>query len=322
MEKGKAMAIFEHKSDHIIFRFLGLKIKIRTNRKNIKEIRLLNKIFEDENNGCVNLPKVKNRHETLELLLNSNNSISRYGDGEFNLIYGNDLAFQNYSEELAGRLKEILKSANPNIMIGIPNKFGSLKNETEGSADFWRSFLVYNRANIYKILDLNKHYYDPEITRPYMGNKNKSECGEIFEKFKKLFADKNIITVEGRFSRLGYNNDLFSRAKSIKRILCPAKNAYEKYSEILTECKQHSKDNLFIIALGPTATVLAYDLAESGYRAIDLGHLDIEYEWFLQGATKKVPIKNKYVNESKTGKISTSLNDTEFEKEILKDLSM
>ncbi len=319
------MAIFENKSDHIIFKVFGIKIKIRTNRKSIKEIRLLNKIFEDENfinNGCVNIPKVKDRHETLEILLNSNKSISRYGDGEFNLIYGNDLAFQNYTEELSKRLKEILKDTDENIMVGIPNKFGTLEKETAGSADFWRSFLVYNRAFVYSTLDLNKQYYDTDVTRPYMGNKNKSECGEIFEKFKKLFADKNLIIVEGKFSRLGYNNDLFSGAKSIKRILCPAKNAFSKYNEILEECKQHSKDNLFIIALGPTATVLAYDLAKSGYRALDLGHIDIEYEWFLQGATKKVPIKNKYVNETKTGKISTDLNDETFEKEILKDLTM
>lgn len=319
------MAIFENRSDHIIFKLFGIKIKIRTNRKSIKEIRLQNSVFEDEefiNNGCVNIPKVKDRHETLEILLNSNKSIARYGDGEFNLIYGNDLAFQKYSEELAKRLKEILKDNDENIMVGIPNKFGSLANETQGSADFWRRFLVYNRAFVYSTLDMDKLYYDTDVTRPYMGNKNKSECGEIFEKFKKLFSGKNLIIVEGKFSRLGYNNDLFNRAKSIKRILCPAKNAFSKYNEILEECKQHSKDNLFIIALGPTATVLAYDLAKSGYRALDLGHIDIEYEWFLQGATKKVPIKNKYVNEAKTGKISTGLNDETYEKEILKDLTM
>ena len=40
------------------------------------------------------------------------------------------------------------------------------------------------------------------------------------------------------------------------------------------------KDKLFILALGPMATVLAYDLARLGYRALDLGHIDIEYEWF------------------------------------------
>ena len=44
---------------------------------------------------------------------------------------------------------------------------------------------------------------------------------------------------------------------------------------------------MIIIALGPTATVLAYDLAKEGYQALDMGHFDIEYEWYLRNATKK-----------------------------------
>lgn len=48
-----------------------------------------------------------------------------------------------------------------------------------------------------------------------------------------------------------------------------------------------NKAKLVLIALGHTATVLAYDLAEVGYQAIDIGHIDIEYEWFLMRAPKK-----------------------------------
>ena len=42
-----------------------------------------------------------------------------------------------------------------------------------------------------------------------------------------------------------------------------------------------SKNKLILIALGPTATVLSYDLYKLGYHVIDIGHADIEYEWFL-----------------------------------------
>ena len=49
--------------------------------------------------------------------------------------------------------------------------------------------------------------------------------------------------------------------------------------------------------MGPTATVLAYDLACQGYQAIDLGHLDIEYEHYLLHATSIVKIKDKYTND-------------------------
>ena len=52
-----------------------------------------------------------------------------------------------------------------------------------------------------------------------------------------------------------------------------------------------------------------------------MGHIDIEYEWFLQKATKNIAIKNKYVNESKNGKINSKLDDETYQNEILKDLS-
>ena len=51
-------------------------------------------------------------------------------------------------------------------------------------------------------------------------------------------------------------------------------------------CRE-STDSIILIALGPTATVLAYDLSKRGYQAIDVGHIDIEYEWFLNNASKK-----------------------------------
>lgn len=147
----------------------------------------------------------------------------------------------------------------------------------------------------------------------YIDSLNHEEC---FDKLKTIWQDKDVVFVEGEGSRLGYKNDLFSRTKSIKRIICPAKDAFEKYDEILEECKKISKDKLFIIALGPTATVLAYDLTDLGYRALDLGHIDIEYEWFLRNTKEKTAIKDKYVNEVKGGRVVTSIKDQKYLSEI------
>ena len=127
--------------------------------------------------------------------------------------------------------------------------------------------------------------------------------------------------VEGEASRLGVGNDLFKNVASIKRILCPAKNSYSRYEDILKECLKLPEESLYIIALGPTATVLAYDLAKNNRRALDLGHIDIEYEWFLMGVTEKVPIKNKYVNECRNGKVITKIDDKEYLSQICADFS-
>ena len=207
-------------------------------------------------------------------------------------------------------------------MVAIPDRFSALDNFGEAEKYFWRKYMVYNRDKINKILRFDKQYYDACVSRPYMSFRDKSHCKTYFEKFKKIYADKDIIFVEGEASRLGYKNDLFSSAKSIRRIICPAKNAFDKYDEIFATCKKYATQNtIFIIALGPTATILAYDLAASGCRALDLGHIDIEYEWFLMGVKKKVPIKNKYINEVKSGRKVSVVEDENYLNEIIANLS-
>ena len=266
-------------------------------------------------------PKIKSKFETLQLLINSEYSISRFGDGEFKLIFGQDIGFQKYTKDLGEKLQRILVNAETNILIGIPDKFNGLEKFNYQTAKFWRKFLAKNSNKISELIDPGKQYFCAEISRPYIEEKDKSACKRFFNDLKKIWQDKELIFVEGKYTRLGYNNDLFDNAKSINRILCPEQNAYEIYDEIFKICKQCDKNKLFIIALGPTATVLAFDLAKEGFRALDMGHIDIEYEWFLSRANKKIAIENKYVNEVKKGRVTNELQDKNFKKEILADLT-
>ena len=66
-----------------------------------------------------------------------------------------------------------------------------------------------------------------------------------------------------------------------------------------------------------TATCLSYDLSQCGYWAIDIGHVDVEYEWFKMKAKGRVPIKNKYVAESKERYITDSRVDKLYESQII-----
>ena len=108
---------------------------------------------------------------------------------------------------------------------------------------------------------------------------------------------------------MGVGNDLFDNVSSFKRILAPSENAYDAKDTILSYLKGNniSRDVLFILALGPTATVLAYDLYRIGYQALDLGHLDIQYEYSLRQANGKIKIEGKYTNEAENGNIVTDI---------------
>ena len=75
-----------------------------------------------ENQLCM-LPKIKTYDETLDLLINTNCSIARFGDGDFSQIMGLGESFQDPDPILTKRLKEILQSNSTNLYVGIPKVF-------------------------------------------------------------------------------------------------------------------------------------------------------------------------------------------------------
>ncbi len=263
-------------------------------------------------------PDIESIDSTLDYMVQKKCSVSRFGDGEFDMIIGYGNNFQKYDARLSQRLREIVVSDLNNHIICLPNIFGSLKPLRQDSRKFNKTFLKNRRAKIYGFLNLEKQYYNSFCTRPYYMFKDKSNSPRYFEKIKILWGGVDLLIIEGEKSRLGMGNDLFSNARSIKRILCPAENAFAKYDEILQSAKQHGDNALVLIALGMTATVLAYDLAAAGYWAIDIGHIDIEYAWFLSKQTERVIVNGKYTNEAKGGNVvDDQYVTTEYLNEIL-----
>ncbi|MEG2331972.1 MAG: GT-D fold domain-containing glycosyltransferase, partial [Bacteroides sp.] len=153
-------------------------------------------------------------------------------------------------------------------------------------------------------------------TRPYMDFASKEDSGRWFEDMRSIWNDRDVVIIEGAQSRLGVGNDLFDGARSIRRILCPPRNAFERYDEILAQALKLEKGVLFLIALGPTATVLSYQLFKAGYQAVDAGHVDIEYEWWRMNAKRKVKIERKFVNEAAGGDRVKDPADSRYEQQI------
>jgi glycosyltransferase family protein len=261
-------------------------------------------------------PIVKTTDETLNKIINEKCSVSRYGNGEFNIMLKGEQFFQEFNNDLSLRLIEIISSHSKNHIVCIPDVFSNMDRFTDRAINFWNRYLSLNRSKIYHNLDKKKVYYDAMVTRLYIDHKDKSKAAERFLKFRTIWEKREIILVEGEQSRLGAGNNLFSNAKSLRRILCPAENAYSKYEEIITAVKKHDMSKLILLALGPTATVLAYDLSKLGYQAVDIGNVDIEYEWFLKRTQVKTPVKHKYTGEVANGTIVERLDSKEYENEI------
>lgn len=262
----------------------------------IYEARLENKKFEL---GLGNSPIIKSAEELLNVIIHTHKSLARFGDGEFEIMCGRERAwFQGLDMELGKRLKEIIHSSQTHCLIAVANNFGNLDSYTEKAADAIRFYLQGKRDEIVDMIGTEHVFYDAYVTRPYMIYEDKGKANRIYKLFKKIWKNRNLLIVEGTYTRNGVNNDLFSTGNSVRRIIVPSSNAYAHYQNIINcVLKVAHKDDLILITLGPTATILAYDLSELGYQALDIGQVDNEYEWFQKGVFEKTPIEGKGVSE-------------------------
>lgn len=273
----------------------------------------------------IKIPKILSIEETIEEIINNKKSISRFGDGEFYFLLGEENLKQIYfktdfSFELQEKLIQVIQSNLDNHLVCLWDNFGSLEKYTESGKAIARMHMLRFRNELNPYLDFNKTYGNAFISRPYINLQNKEISSHYFELIKKIWDKQDVVIIEGEGSRLGVGNDLFDNAKSIERVLCPSENAFSCYDEILDYAKTLPKNKLILIALGMTATILAYDLAKLGFWAIDIGHIDIEYEWYKQKTLLPVAVKNKYVNDESSRKFK-DVNDEKYKSSIIKTIS-
>lgn len=264
------------------------------------------------------VPKIASIDNTIDKIIQSHCSISRFGDGEILLLSDKNksIGFQEANSMLSQKLKEVILSNDPTHLVCLSDTFEDLHRYNRKAKRFWRTHFFLYQWVWEKYIDKDKLYYNTFVTRPYMDFADKTKSKDWFTNMKEIWKNRDVVFIEGEKSRLGVGNDFFDHAKSIKRILCPPQNAFNRYDDIIKEAVKQNRDVLFLIALGPTATALAYDLHKAGYQAIDAGHVDIEYEWWRMKAKRKVKIPQKYVNEAVGGEIVTNAG-MEYQNQII-----
>lgn len=272
-------------------------------------------------------PRVMSTEKTIQYIVNNRVSISRFGDGEMRLMFDYDLNFQMADEKLKKKLKEV--KTTKKCLCCIPNIFSkkvfSKKIIKRDEYYFWVKHKAKYEVQYRKMFSKINILGDSFVSRFYMRyiDKSKEKVKEIVDSLKEIWDKRDIVFIEGKNSRLGYGNDLFDNALSVKRILCPVQNAFSVYDDIMKSIKLNCKRNdLIILALGPTATVMAYELSEMGYQALDLGHIDIEYEWYLLGVDNKVPIPYKHVNECDSLGNENIILDKDYKNQIIDKIGL
>ena len=266
------------------------KFDLKTHHKAVREFNNFPKMLDNlkyeiaDEISRIKLPKVLGQFESVEAILNSNKSVARFGDGEFNLILGNAIGFQEYNQELSDRLKEILTTKDEGMLIGISNRFGSLDDVDAQVRAYWRNFMTEHRQELYTYLDFDKTYIDTCMTAHSIevDDHRTEACQADTEKYynlvRQIWEGKDITIIKGEGTEK-FEFDIYDNAKSVSYIYGPKEHAFRDYKRILAEAEKLPQDRLIIAVLGPTAKLLAYDLHKKGYRVLDIGHMGKAYNW-------------------------------------------
>ena len=242
--------------------------------------------------------------QSLDYLLEKGASVVRFGDGEMDLIAGRGIPYQEYDPELSARLREMMAmESNERLMICLSDVFTGLERYSIDAQNFWKAHLQHHLADYLEICRA-PWYGSTFISRPYIDLEDKTPSAGYFAKLKQLWQDKDLLIVEGLTSRSGVGNDLFDGARSIKQAV-----------------REHADNRLILTMLGPTAKVLVYDLVQEGYRALDIGHIDSEYEWFQMGASHKIKLSHKHTAEHNFDQDIEYRDDQAYDSQIVANLA-
>lgn len=260
-------------------------------KQKVKDILAAIAYFLYEKGILHNRIKVHTIDETIDVLLNTEKSMVRFGDGEIVMIKGGDLMLQKASPEIAEGLAGILAYPHDDLIVTIPDIFETLSDHHRESRQFWRDHLLFCRKTYERYCNPDRVYYSTFVSRCYYYAADRSGCSAQFAKIRKIWENRDIVVVEGERTHNGVGNDLLDTARSIERIICPPSNAYEAIPAILDACTAYGKDRLFLLSVGVAAKFLTVELFGQGYRVLDIGNLDMEYEWFVRRAPGKMKLE-------------------------------
>lgn len=223
--------------------------------------------------GVINVyPTVRDEFQTLDAMV-AGSSIARYGDGEFKIAFGNQCVSQEKDGRLTQELREILRSKDPSLLVGIPR----LVPESPKAAN-WDKY----RHKYPQLLSRNKTYYSAFITRPDSAPWIYTK--EFYAKLESLWKDKDITLVYGTERSLHPDFPALASARSVVRVEVPRRDAYREIDAIESAVLS-SNTSVAILCCGPAATCLAARVSArplaSRMVAYDLGHVGMF--WYREG---------------------------------------
>ena len=198
------------------------------------------------------------------------------------------ISFQQYEENLARGLLEILQSREQDLLVGIGREYfyGIIENAQtlyHKEVKEWLEQFITNNLNFYaNFLISGKEYASAGISQVYPTYRV-YDFERHFNLWQKIFKHNNVVVVCGDkiFDKVTYN--ILDISKSIQYVYGPTKHAYNEIQWLKLHLQRLPKDKLLVFALGPAGKVLAYQMFQMGFRVLDIGHTIKDYDWYRKG---------------------------------------
>lgn len=220
--------------------------------------------------NCCKSATILGAEETKSLILNSRKSVIRLGDGEFNILEGQSIHYQQYSDALRNSLNCIIDQYidAPNLqnyILCMPGEFF----RCNGLKLFpMRVFIAVWSSPRY----LFKKLYDRKIVygEAFLFAKENEDI------YKQIWLDGQIENIIFVHNKEVYAQNFENQYKiNTKFIPVPSQNAFEHKDQTLQEILNQAatlENPLVLISAGPCSKYLVYKLAVQNIWAIDTGH--------------------------------------------------
>jgi hypothetical protein len=196
---------------------------------------------------------------------------------------------QQHSKKLEKRLHSIIEYQHPltNHLVCLPDFFDFGQRPVPYGKHLFRLSRWKGIARRFscKIPDNEKQYGSSFVFRPEIFD---IDYKEYFKSVQDVFTNKKFVVVGNPHTAI----KTFTKEAGmqiIKKIDTPKTNAFNCHSETFTKCKKTqraTKDLIFLLSIGISAKVLAYDLCSLGTQAIDIGNFFKIFHWYQKGVLR------------------------------------
>lgn len=211
--------------------------------------------------------------QTMERLVESNISFSRFGDGELRMMASpnSNLGFQRNNPHIRRELRKVFDMApHPELMVGWPHIYRDMN-----GSQLWS--LIWDEIEPH--IPAGVMYGNSHVSRPiyfsYMGAAGVNAWRSVWD-------GKRICIITGENTRFEMAPQLFNGIRDARYLPSVPRNADADIERLLTEVDRIDAD-MFLISLGPAGTVLSARIALAGKRAIDVGHISNSYANIFKG---------------------------------------